>query len=1032
MAGVAVQGEASRNATQTGDSNRQYSAFGGTQKNVEGNFYEAARDIIFMSSSSETSPEEQFLEALLEGSGFAGTDIVPPERGTCSWILAEDFRDWERGHQNNPLWIYGPPGNGKSVMTSFILRERQKWAPLSEEAAPGTKGSPSKKTIVAASFCDRNPSRRAPIWILRTLLYEVLKQNRELFDTVRSESDFWQDSDPQHPTLNPDAFQSMSLLANLLGGIAADDRVAGTYFIVDGQYPRTKDAADLCDLIKLVSSHHRGTSPLRWIISTRPNDFDRTMDEVYPVDLLKKNRGDISQVAMSRMERLRKFNPAITESFRDEVVEILKQRADGMFLWLSLALDSLEEEGTIWDMSIIKEKLQNIPYDVQVIYGKVFENADKKVQTLMRWIFLAGRPLKVGEVLVMWALQDGAGSIQAIENKSLRPESVRNSIQSSLKGLLTLHEDDTIHVAHPSVKDFIAHLFGSSEQPQQGKREDGITKTDTHKQMAELCLDYLSFDEVRNLEPPEPPIDESGMIDREKRDAVVNSYLEKYVFLEYSIKFLGLHLRESGKDGVQVANLRGMDQFFGANSLALQNWVRGYDLLMRWTHGKYTGASSGLSLLFISARLNLISLAERSISPSGFGALPSVATAVPGLGTLVGGVTAVAAVRQRIIDMPDMTGWRALHMAVDSESEEVVRWLLENGASADSATIGIIRPGRTALHLAASKSSEAGVRIVRELLKNGANPGVPTMFGGNTPLHYAVQAGSAETVRALLLHKPSGKQPAADPNMPNHSGITALHKAVVIPGMDAIVEILLENGANPEKPSALDKVAVVRGVKAAKKVSISALKRTSLQPAAVLDMAADAVRGAVTNETALHMAVRVRGTEETVKKQLEWYTKNNKPAMASKDSMGRTPLHAAVCGGGFATHTKLLVESGIVSNSDINAQDKDGKTPLSLYVQRLSQPGVLSELGDPAVLGEVFGTLLDAGASPWVRDRDGKSAVDYAKHAGLTWAVERCGAELPPSEDVEPARPAGCLGGCFGGCFALFRNMLGGSSKKKG
>ncbi|KAL6830558.1 hypothetical protein J3E69DRAFT_363526 [Trichoderma sp. SZMC 28015] len=155
-------------------------------------------------------------------------------------------------------------------------------------------------------------------------------------------------------------------------------------------------------------------------------------------------------------------------------------------------------------------------------------------------------------------------------------------------------------------------------------------------------------------------------------------------------------------------------------------------LVNRVSSYSHTGGSNSLSLLFISARLNLTSLAEQFISTAG--ALTSLIN-IPGMKLLAAGASSLDMVRSQLVNMPDIRGWRALHIAADSEAEKVVERLLDNGAAVDSDTIGIIRPGSTALHSAASKSSNAAIRIVRALLKKGADPGEPTIFGGNTPLH---------------------------------------------------------------------------------------------------------------------------------------------------------------------------------------------------------------------------------------------------------------------------------------------------------
>lgn len=366
-------------------------------------------------------------------------------------------------------------------------------------------------------------------------------------------------------------------------------------------------------------------------------------------------------------------------------------------------------------------------------------------------------------------------------------------------------------------------------------------------------------------------------------------------------------------------------------------------------------------------------------------------------------------VRSQLVDLPDIKGWRALHIAADSEAEKVVEWLLKNGAAVDSETIGLIRPGRTALHFAASKSSHAALRIVQTLLDAKANSGEPTMFGGNTPLHYAVQGGSLEILAALLDHKP-GHRPA-DPNYANYSGFTPLHKAVAVPNGEAIVEMLLQNNADPSKPSSLDKVAVARGVK---DVSVaSTLKAVAImRPGNMWKSATDAFHGVATNKTALHIAVGVKGTEETVKKLLKWYS--DRDYMANNpDSMGYTALHSAVDGDSCSTHVKLLIDSKRV---DVDAKDETGKTALVLYMRKLGKSQSLSNVCDLKALKQVLDDLLEAGAAADMADNEDKSAIDYAKQAGLTWAVEKLSSvlKLPISPDPAPEPQAESMQGVRG------------------
>lgn len=189
---------------------------------------------------------------------------------------------------------------------------------------------------------------------------------------------------------------------------------------------------------------------------------------------------------------------------------------------------------------------------------------------------------------------------------------------------------------------------------------------------------------------------------------------------------------------------------------------------------------------------------------------------------------------------------------------------------------------------------------------------------------------------------------------------------------------------------------------------MSTIKAVSImKPGNMWKSAIDAIHRVATNKTALHIAVGVKGTEETVKKRLKWYADRDE-MVDNKDSMGYTALHSAVNGDSCSTLVKLLLDSKRV---DVNATDETGKTALVLYMRKLGKSQPLSDIRDLRASKQVLDDLLEAGAAAEVRDNEEKFAIDYAKQAGLTWAVEKLSSvlELPVSPDAVPepqAEPA--------------------------
>ena len=96
----------------------------------------------------------------------------------------------------------------------------------------------------------------------------------------------------------------------------------------------------------------------------------------------------------------------------------------------------------------------------------------------------------------------------------------------------------------------------------------------------------------------------------------------------------------------------------------------------------------------------------------------------------------------------------------------------------------------------------------------------------------------------------------------------------------------------------------------------------------------------------------------------------------ARDDWGRTPL-AYAAAFGHAAAVRRLLEAG----ADPNAADSLGVTPLMQAADLAENP-----LTD-ALAEAVVGVLLDAGADPEVRDRNGRRAADYVGRAGQGYAL---------------------------------------------
>jgi ankyrin repeat protein/L-ascorbate metabolism protein UlaG (beta-lactamase superfamily) len=113
---------------------------------------------------------------------------------------------------------------------------------------------------------------------------------------------------------------------------------------------------------------------------------------------------------------------------------------------------------------------------------------------------------------------------------------------------------------------------------------------------------------------------------------------------------------------------------------------------------------------------------------------------------------------------------------------ELVRLLVEHGAWVDDRD----REGTTPLHNAAWRGN---LDVVRYLIEQGASINALMNGGGNTPLHNAASTGNIEVVRALL-------DAGAQVDCRTVWGATPLQWAARQGGED-VVQLLLERGADP-------------------------------------------------------------------------------------------------------------------------------------------------------------------------------------------------------------------------------------------
>ncbi|KAL0631667.1 hypothetical protein Q9L58_009479 [Maublancomyces gigas] len=325
--------------------------------------------------------------------------------------------------------------------------------------------------------------------------------------------------------------------------------------------------------------------------------------------------------------------------------------------------------------------------------------------------------------------------------------------------------------------------------------------------------------------------------------------------------------------------------------------------------------------------------------------------------------------------MRDESGFTALHVAAQYDSDDIARLLLDIGVDAEAVNLW----NSTALHTAAKYG---GIAAARSLLAHGVDVGAPDQ-NGETPLHVCAAHDSVAVAEVLIQHGADvaacdrhGRtalhvcaahdsvavaevliQYGADLAACDRHGRTALHSAGCQKNLSAIMQLLIANGANPaamddQGYTALDWVMFGNNeVEEANEATIRLLLLAGI----------DTYTPRTLSGELLCWAVR-KGHEDLVKMILE-----HDINVSAQDAVGRTPLHWAARFGRVDI-VKMLLENG----ADISARDRvSNKTALalavtyvndevaSLLLEKNAEKPCTGARERPALHGSVRGVVVD-------------------------------------------------------------------------
>ena len=474
--------------------------------------------------------------------------------GTCEWILeTEELGNWLRPTQNtecnaNILWLYGNPGTGKSTMAITMAEKLPNQSPF----VCGDK-------TLAYFFCDSSSEdRRTVTGILRGLLYQLIKQRRELMKFLLSR---YEDREEQKAKL----FTSFDALWATLIEIGHDTASGEKYCIIDAldECDRESQHILLTQISQTFSKHNSENShpSIHILITSRP----------YPEiaqHLTGFNRKDLASYQKIKLdlqvfigEKVKELSEKknYSEKVTLEVSQILEEKAEGTFMWVGIACGELAD---VRCRDAVK-KLRNLPRGLHSLYQELLDTALKNgdedngtIIQMLSFVAVSRRPLSVAEL-------SEACQLYHDEDEESRVRFTQEDIE--MCRLMIIVQDGIVRLLHKSVRDFLVDSRGGSP----------INDLKAHAMLANRCISHVLY----NC----PSVKDIG-----------NRKLEK-VFLEYAVLNWPEH---AALARTEFFVIREHESFFQLESYEREQWLTMYNS----TTYSFSRIPKGFSIFHVAAK----------------------------------------------------------------------------------------------------------------------------------------------------------------------------------------------------------------------------------------------------------------------------------------------------------------------------------------------------------------------------------------------------------------------------------------------
>ncbi|PNP78967.1 hypothetical protein FNYG_07832 [Fusarium nygamai] len=662
-----------------------------------------------------------------------GVEVAHEE--TCRWLIEDPvYRRWlDRSmlsQHHGFLWIKGKPGAGKSTIMKFAYSQAMK--------------AMDNAIVISFFFNARGDDlEKSIVGMYRSLLWELLSKASGL-QKVLDDADLIPLSHYDQPMWSAEVLRSLLSLA-----IASLGRKRLLCFVDALDECDRKDVYDMIEHFQAIGkdSASRG-SEVYICFSSRNYPFvDIGNGQELILEHHPGHEHDLEAYIHSKL-KVKRHREAEADELRNDI----RVKANGVFLWVKLVIQMLNEDfGYANSLAVQRKTLQEIPPELSDLIRDILRRDNKHPENLLlsiEWILFSKRPLQWEELY--FALISGLhpDTLSRWNRRKTTIQDMKQFILSSSKGLaeITKPNTQTVQFIHESVRDFLLKDDGLGHLRRDLQLGAEDPQCSAHDRLKACCHTYIQLDIS-----PYVSLDTPRRMGELGAASVLH---ESFPFMKYAIHHIFYHAETAASNVPQQEFIR---------SFPIKSWIILSNIFKNHIiHGP--PHTPNASLLYILAKDGLINLIMSAFD-----------------------VGFKSNIHRERLENP-------LFAALANEHHGAVKALLQQEMSISqaaeiSAQFGYgkyfnVSKGHTPLHWAIQRGD---IPLATILL--GSQEIIPVVSGSDerTPLSLAAENGHESIVKLLLAIKTVQLDPK------DYMGRTPLWLAA-IEGHVAIVRLLLSTG----------------------------------------------------------------------------------------------------------------------------------------------------------------------------------------------------------------------------------------------